>query len=269
MPKTNFCFQGIARRVRGKQFTLSGPRSFYRTGSRRVDPRKNENTLPRRFVCGFESFASDAERATPNAVSCDPDVPAAILSTNTEVAIAPKSRTAPPPSRKAPSPAKLVVPNAAEGPKATPASRRALRIVPTAFFRLSGNESEPVVWVSPTDFKAITGLDKVDLQDQPYRHVSVRSLKPPATLDVNTNGTSNEPEPTSRTLQPTDGVSVPQEDSRTDTSAGAKYRLLASSHIPQYQVCVVGGDGATSGDIKDWDLVVCVLDISHLPFAAQ
>lgn len=195
-------------------------------------------------------------------VSCEPNVPAVILTTDTEVVIAPKTRNAPPPSSKAkqkPTLKPVAVPKPVdENDSATPATKPTLRILPTAFFNIASipQDSQTTIWVSPGTFKAIARIPKVDPANVPETFVSVRRLKPPAT--ISTVSGPGSPTPSTANAKVLHGTqpNVPIEPkAESDLEKQSICRLRCFAAIPDRHACVVMGSSGDADGAADWDVI--------------
>ncbi|KAG8905544.1 Peroxisome biosynthesis protein pex1 [Tulasnella sp. 403] len=206
-------------------------------------------------------------------VGCEPNAPAVLLTTNTEVVIAPKVRSATTPARpekKSKPKAKPVLVNGTANPSAEMAQvtgRPTFRVLPSRFYALSASvtdrDSNTVVWVSPTSYKRIAGVAEIDVRDQRLYHVLVRRLRPPAILNASQGGNPPAPSPAglaphARVLHGTDGTTQTSQDLDGHPSS-EKSRppciLKFSREVPDHHAVLAIGSLGDVDNAGDWDLV--------------
>ncbi|KAG8958543.1 Peroxisome biosynthesis protein pex1 [Tulasnella sp. 419] len=205
-------------------------------------------------------------------VSVDPDVPAVLLSANSEVSIAPKSRSAPEPKKgksKANGIAKPTLETQTDTSPISPtppkdkktASSTVIRILPSRIITIPSDQTPPhtTFWVSQDSFKSITGAQDFDPKDPPVRYVSIKRLRPPAAITSSAPAappsSPSTPAPTIlRAADPTTSTQASKTEETTESKPGSFAQLLCSSSIVDFQgvLSPVTGDVDGAGD---WDLI--------------
>ena len=212
-------------------------------------------------------------------MSYDPPGPAILLSTNTEVTIAPKLRAKPSSSLSGPNAPSLHQPDAATSiPKSFPHNKVILRafpydLLPQGSSIVSDESSQGCVWVSPRVFFQFTGekfLPETSLLASQQRYVSIRRLRPPVSPQSGTqkSGSLDGPPPISPNQARIIHKVVPTVvGERTPSEFEEAVLLRSSKHIPDHHFIYLEMDG-----IEEWDLAwfaamifnslfVCILKI--------
>ncbi|KAG8912248.1 Peroxisome biosynthesis protein pex1, partial [Tulasnella sp. 408] len=199
-------------------------------------------------------------------VTCTPDVSAVVLSTDTEVVIAPKTRSSgasvAPPSK--PKPSSIPVAISTTPAKTTPvpgedrtSGTATYRLLPTRFFSLAPKNtirsSETTVWVSPTAFRMITRASDRVSGKAPVHYVEVKKLEPPAVISSASSG-SDGPALAPKVLHAGSSQSVEQ-TAKGGAASAAFCRLNYSPVVPERHVCITLGERGNIDGATDWDLV--------------
>ncbi|KAG9051589.1 Peroxisome biosynthesis protein pex1 [Tulasnella sp. UAMH 9824] len=180
-------------------------------------------------------------------VTCTPDVSAVVLSTDTEVVIAPKTRSsgasvAPPPK---PKPSSIPVAISTTPAKTTPvpgedraSGTATYRLLPTRLFSLAPKNtirsSETTVWVSPKAFRMITRASNRVSDKAPFHYVEVKKLEPPAVISSGSSG-SDGPALAPKVLHAGSSQSVEQA-AKGGAASAAFCRLNYSPVVPERHI---------------------------------
>ncbi|KAG9019479.1 Peroxisome biosynthesis protein pex1 [Tulasnella sp. 427] len=197
-------------------------------------------------------------------VTCTPDVSAVVLSTDTEVVIAPKTRSSgvtPSPLPK-PKPSNIPVAISTTPSKSTPlpggnstSGTATYRVLPSRLFKLPSKDfvqsRETTVWVSSTTFTTITQADLQANGPIPRCYVDVRRLEPPAVLSSGSSSSEG------LTVAPKvlHAGTVHEQPTKNSSASSKLCRLSPSNAVPENHACITLGERGNIDGASDWDII--------------
>ncbi|KAG9016438.1 Peroxisome biosynthesis protein pex1 [Tulasnella sp. JGI-2019a] len=203
-------------------------------------------------------------------VSYEPSGPAVLLSTDTEVVIAPKTRSSATTkvreskSKNDVSGPSVATPSEPDGmPKSNHSRKRVtLRILPSSILPhqppSSGQDEAPTtILVSQTTFQELTNTQHNDRPSGSQRYVRVKRLRPPSTHLGDTGDVqSSSTVPSAKVLQ---GTKSSNTDASKTSKASPLCLLMHQSQMPTGNCALVPGASGFLDSAEDWDLVILTL----------